>query len=143
MASSERVCPCGNELSPFARAKTTMCADCRKGKTPRAPTIEAKHIIRGVDFKRSKTRSVEELQKLDEENRAGIAEEARARWTEYHRLGQESLQAITNEYSDEEFFAYDKANWGLQWCGNIGINSERTEGGIGIEVAPGETGENL
>ena len=46
--------------------------------------------------------------------------------------------ARAKECSDEEFFAYDKANWGLQWYGNVGINSERTEGGVEIDAAPGE-----
>ena len=59
-------------------SQTTMCADCRKGKNTTRPDDRGKAHYPRCDFKRSKTRSVEELQKLDEENREGIAEEARA-----------------------------------------------------------------
>jgi|SRR5580692_1274326 hypothetical protein len=109
-------------------------------KTPRTPTIEANHIAYGVgDFapsrKRSKTKTptFEEMQRLKEEDRASRAEEARVRWDEYHRLDVESMMPLIKIVSDEEFVANDK-EWGRQWCGSIGINDERTEGGVGINA---------
>jgi hypothetical protein len=109
-------------------------------KTPRAPTIEAGHMIRGVGSmspsskkRRTGTRSIEELIKLREEERASIAEEARTRWEEYHRLNQDWMSSVTKEYSDSEFYAYDRENWGRGWSTQPGGEDQRTAGGIGIE----------
>lgn len=108
-------------------------------KTPRAATIEANHILYGVGSmapskKRSKTqtRTIEEMLKLREEDRASLAEEARVRWDEFHRLDQEWIRSITRDYSTEAFYAYDRENWGRGWCSQPGAPDERTEGGIGI-----------
>jgi hypothetical protein len=109
-------------------------------KTPRAATIEANHILYGVGSmapskKKSKTqtRSMEELLKLREEERASLAEEARVRWDEYNRLNCEWMSSVTKEYSDSEFYAYDRSNWGRGWSTQPGAPDERTKGGIGAE----------
>lgn len=109
------------------------------GKTPRSPTIEAGHILRGVGSmgpskKKSKTetRSIEELLKLRESDRTSRAEEARVRWDEFHRLSQESMASITSEYSDDAFYAYDRENWGRGWSTQPSASDERTAGGVGI-----------
>jgi hypothetical protein len=112
------------------------------GKTPRSPTIEANHILYGVGSmapsskkkRKTETRSIEELLKLREEDRASLAEEARVRWDEFHRLSQESMAPITKEYSDEDFYAYDRENWGRGWSTRPGLEDQRTPGGVGIEV---------
>jgi hypothetical protein len=110
------------------------------GKTPRSPTIEANHILYGVGSmapskkkRKTETRAIEELLQLREEDRASRAEEARVRWDEYHRLNCEWMASVTKEYSDEDFFAYDKANFGRQWLGQPGDEDQRTKGGIGID----------
>jgi hypothetical protein len=110
-------------------------------KTPRAATIEANHILYGVGSmapsrkkRKTETRSIEELLKLREEDRASLAEEARVRWDEYHRLNQGWMASITKDYSDENFYAYDTANRGRQWLSQPGDADQRTKGGIGVDA---------
>jgi hypothetical protein len=93
-------------------------------KTPRAPTIEANHILYGVGSmapskKKSKTqtRAIEELLQLREEERASLAEEARVRWDEYHRLDVAAFQSLIREIPAGEYDRRCKEFDGRQWLG--------------------------
>jgi hypothetical protein len=111
-------------------------------KTPRAATIEANHILYGVGSmapsskkkRKTETRSIEELLKLRDEERASLAEEARCRWEEFHRLDTEMRQSLIREIPAEEYDSTRRNQWGRQWFGSVGINSERTEGGVGVDA---------
>ncbi len=112
-------------------------------KTPRAPTIESGHILRGVASmapsskkkRKTETRTLEELVALREEERASLAEEARVRWEEYHCLNQYWLKSITRDYSTEAYYAYDRENWGRGWSTQPGDEDQRTKGGVGVEAS--------
>jgi hypothetical protein len=101
-------------------------------RTPRSPTIEANHIAYATGSmapskkgkrRKTETRTIEELAALEEENRASLAEEARVRIEEYHRLDQEAMKAITKVYTKEDFYRRGKEDWGRGWLFDPSLNS--------------------
>jgi hypothetical protein len=71
------------------------------------------------------------LQAIVDEDKASRALEEQLRIELYHEIEIEERRRLTREYTEPEFYAYDRENWGRAWSTQPSVEDQRTAGGIG------------
>lgn len=113
------------------------CYSSKRQKTPRVQTIEKAHIERAnlsSDSGKYNRTSWDQLLAKAEEDKASRALEEQGRIEVFHQIEIQERRKLVKEIPAEDYDRISGDQWGRQWFGSIGINSERTSGGIGIEV---------
>jgi hypothetical protein len=117
--------------------KEHACYSSKLRRTPRAQTLEKAHLERAnlsKDSGKYRGKSLKELQAAIDEDKASRAMEEQVRVEVFHQIETEARQSLIREYTDHEFYAYDRENWGRGWNAQPGDADQRTAGGIGVNV---------
>jgi hypothetical protein len=116
------------------------CYSSKLRRAPRAQTIEKAHMERAnlsKDSRKYGGKSLKELQAAVDEDKASRALEEQVRIEVFHQIEKEERRKLTREYTESEFYAYDRENWGRAWSTQPGDEDQRTKGGIGIDRPKG------
>jgi hypothetical protein len=118
-------------------AEGHACYSSKQQRAPRAQTIEKAHVERAnlsVDSRKYDGKSRKELLAKIEEDKASRALEEKCRIEVFHEIETEERRRMTRNYTESDFYAYDRENWGRGWSTQPGAPDERTKGGIGVET---------
>lgn len=123
------------------------CYSSKLRRAPRAQTVEKAHMERAnlsKDSRKYDGKSLKDLQAAVNEDKASRALEEQVRIEVFHQIEMEERRNLTREYTESEFYAYDRNNWGRSWSTQPGLDNTRDPGSIGKdgEIRRGDNGNS-